>query len=71
MQDGLEKEVAEHTAYNDACSAFNTWLRATREKLTACSDTHGDEPAIEAKIENAKVCCDPSFTQYKGNVTSA
>ncbi len=55
VQDKLEKEVGEHTAYNDACNAFNMWLRETREKLAACSDAHGDQPAIESKLEKAKV----------------
>ena len=51
----LDAEVTEHVAYNDACNAFNTWLRATREKLATCSDTYGDEPAIAGKLDKVKV----------------
>ena len=50
----LEKEVGEHVAYNDACNAFNTWLRAAREKLATCSDTYGDQPAIEGKLKKVE-----------------
>ena len=46
----LEAEVGEQVAYNDACSAFNAWLRAAREQLATCSDTYGDQPAIESKL---------------------
>ncbi len=47
--------MTEHVSYNDACNAFNTWLRATREKLATCSDTYGDEAAIAGKLDKVKV----------------
>lgn len=46
----LEGEVGEQVAYNDACNAFNAWVRAAREQLATCSDTYGDQPAIESKL---------------------
>ena len=52
--DRLEKEVREHVAYNDTCNAFNTWLRAAREKLANCSDTYGDETTIKSKLDKIK-----------------
>ena len=46
----LEAEVGEQVAYNDACNAFNAWLRSSREQLATCSDTYGHQQAIESKL---------------------
>lgn len=58
LQDMLarsEVNVAQHTAYHDACNNFVSWLRYAREKLATCSDTFGEKSAIQGKIERAGV----------------
>ena len=51
-----EKEVERHQAYQDACAAFQAWMRNTREKFSTCSDTYGDKVTITTKQDRIKVC---------------
>ena len=47
--------MTEHQGFQEAVIAFNTWLSMTREKLATCSDTYGDKPTVESKVQEAKV----------------
>ena len=55
LVDENEGYVEQHQAFQDACSAFRSWLRAAMENMAASAETSGEKTAILAKIDKLKV----------------
>lgn len=53
-----ERNVADHSQYQDAYQSASDWLSLVRDRLASCIDTTGDKHTLTNKLDRIQVSVD-------------